>query len=168
MEPPASDTGGVKPMKIAGRLVRERERLLGMTDEERAFRKQWLKDQILQPNEPKEVPELYTELYNPIRRFYRAPLDAFGRALVPVLGHSAACKIRFFTGKFLMLAVGAFYAAYYFKYNANDWTRVSGWKVKQSRKSVLPGDECYPAVSEKTTGSDYWTMGFDQVNTEKM
>ncbi|TMW43869.1 hypothetical protein DOY81_011051 [Sarcophaga bullata] len=36
----ASPTGGVKPMAIAGRMVRERERLVGMSDEERAWRHQ--------------------------------------------------------------------------------------------------------------------------------
>lgn len=66
----ASDTGGVKPMSIAGRFHRERERIL-MTDEERAFRKQWLKDQELAHNEPRVVPELYKEQYNIFRRAYR-------------------------------------------------------------------------------------------------
>lgn len=34
----SSDTGGVTPMPIGGRMVRERERLLGMTTEERNWR----------------------------------------------------------------------------------------------------------------------------------
>lgn len=42
----ASETGGVRPMGIAGRMVRERERLVGMTDAERAWRAQYLKDQV--------------------------------------------------------------------------------------------------------------------------
>lgn len=42
----ASETGGVRPMAIAGRMVRERERLVGMTDAERAWRAQYLKDQV--------------------------------------------------------------------------------------------------------------------------
>lgn len=72
-------------MTIAGRMVRERERLVGMTDEERAWRKQWLKDQVLSPNEPRRVPELDAEFLNPIRRFYRAPLDKVCDALTPRL-----------------------------------------------------------------------------------
>lgn len=81
----SSTTGGVKPMAIAGRMVRERERLVGMTTDERAWRKQWLKDQVLSHNEPKHVPEYWKERINPIRRAYMAPLNALGSALEPIL-----------------------------------------------------------------------------------
>lgn len=81
----SSDTGGVKPMSITGRMVRERERLLGMSPEERAWRAQWLKDQHLSPNEPKYVPEYWKERYNPIRRAYRAPLNMVQNVLTPVI-----------------------------------------------------------------------------------
>jgi len=81
----ASDTGGVKPISVQGRLARERERLWGMTDKERAWRRQWLKDQELSPNEPRYVPEYYTERYNPIRRAYKMPLDVAFKPLEPVL-----------------------------------------------------------------------------------
>lgn len=90
----ASDTCGVKPMSIQGRLVRERERLLGMTDEERAWRKQWLKDQHLSPNEPRFVPEAYYELNNPIRRLYRAPLDYLFKFTEPLLVSSVVVGCR--------------------------------------------------------------------------
>lgn len=81
-----SQTGGVKPMGIAGRMVRERERLLGMTAEERAWRAQWVKDQRLAPHEPVHVPELAKSKLNPIRRFYKAPLDlVVWKALTPAL-----------------------------------------------------------------------------------
>lgn len=80
----ASDTGGVKPMAIAGRMVRERERLIGMTPDERAWRKQWLKDQELHHG-ARKVPALELELNNPIRRLYRAPLDIISKALTPAL-----------------------------------------------------------------------------------
>lgn len=82
---PASDTGGVKPMAIAGRMVRERERCIGMTPEERAWRAQWLKDQVLTQREPVFVPEYWQAIRNPIRRFYQAPLNAFYKVIVPVL-----------------------------------------------------------------------------------
>ena len=48
----ASPTGGVKAMNIGGRLVRERERLIGMTEEERAWRARYLKSHILAPEVP--------------------------------------------------------------------------------------------------------------------
>lgn len=72
---PCSDTGGVKPMTIGGRMVRERERCIGMTNEERAWRAQWLKDQILTKREPVYVKELHDQFRNPIRRLYMRPLD---------------------------------------------------------------------------------------------
>lgn len=81
----SSNTGGVKPFPIAGRMVRERERLFGMTNEERAWRKQYLKDQILSPKEPVHVPEYWKAIRNPIRRFYTAPLDKLCSALTPTL-----------------------------------------------------------------------------------
>lgn len=74
---PSSDTGGVKPMTIQGRMARERERCIGMTDAERAWRSQWLKDQILTEREPVYVKELHQQFRNPIRRFYMQPLDKF-------------------------------------------------------------------------------------------
>jgi NADH dehydrogenase (ubiquinone) 1 beta subcomplex subunit 6 len=69
-------------------MVRERERLIGMTAEERAWRAQFLKDQHLAPNEPVHVSAYWKERYNPIRRFYRAPLDAVWKALTPSLVNS--------------------------------------------------------------------------------
>lgn len=80
-----SPTGGVQAFPIGGRLVRERERLRGMTDEERAWRKQYLQDQILSHNEPREVPEYWLARTNPIRRFYQFPLNTMGKLLTPVL-----------------------------------------------------------------------------------
>lgn len=72
---PCSETSGVKPMTIAGRMTRERERCIGMTPEERAWRAQWLKDQILTEREPVYVKELHEQFRNPIRRLYLRPLD---------------------------------------------------------------------------------------------
>lgn len=158
----ASDTGGVKPMDLGGRLVRERERLLGMTDEERAYRAQYLKDQILSANEPREVPQLYKEQYNVIRRIYRFPLDKFGEAITPLVGKSTAIKLRYVTGKIFLGAFAAFYIAYYFKYHGNDWTKRGGWRVLQSRKAIVPGDEEFPKLSERTKGADYASQGFKE------
>ncbi|KAJ4450492.1 hypothetical protein ANN_01919 [Periplaneta americana] len=115
----ASDTGGVKPFSIQGRLARERERVMGMTNEERAWRRQWVKDQELSPNEPRHVPEYFKERYNPIRRAYRMPLDMAFKPLMPVLGERRTNIIRWFTGKFLMIGFAIYAGAYYFKYNAN-------------------------------------------------
>lgn len=69
----SSPTGGVKPMEIRGRMSRERERCIGMTEEERSWRARFLKDQILTEREPVQVKEL--NFRNPIRSFYATPLD---------------------------------------------------------------------------------------------
>ncbi|KAL1466986.1 hypothetical protein MTO96_005858 [Rhipicephalus appendiculatus] len=84
---PHSETGGVRPMSIEGRFANERTRLTGeFTDADRAWRKKWLEDQHLSPNEPRKVPELERALKNPFRRFYRAPMDALFARLEPALG----------------------------------------------------------------------------------
>ncbi|KOB64645.1 putative lethal 2 35di [Operophtera brumata] len=80
-----AQTAGVKPITIAGRVAIERERCIGMTDAERSWRKQWLKDQVLAPNEPVYVEEYWKERTNAIRRFYRKPLDILFTKLSPVL-----------------------------------------------------------------------------------
>jgi len=90
--PPQNMYPGAFP--IAGRMVSERERLVGMTDAERAWRAQWLKDQHLAPNEPRFVPELQKEGVNVIRRMYRWPLDTIFKALMPVL-------VNFFNSLFI-------------------------------------------------------------------
>lgn len=71
-------------MAIAGRMVRERERAIGMTAEERAWRAQWLKDQILTEREPVFVQEYHDAIRNPIRRFYMRPLNVLENFLIPI------------------------------------------------------------------------------------
>lgn len=160
----ASETGGVKPMTVIGRLNRERERIHGMSEEEKAFRKKFLKDQVLAHNEPKVVPELYRELNNPIRRFYKWPLDTLQKTVLePMLGANRALTIRYLTGKALMGLVGVYAAAYYLKYNGNDWTRKRGWVVWRSRAAVVEGDLNYPQVSDKSKPQDYADQGFSKV-----
>ena len=96
MSNPETPVSASKPMAIAGRMVSERERLLGMTDAERAWRAQWLKDQVLAPDEPVVPKGYYEERYNVIRRFYRAPLNAFEKALtVPLVWKLTIIKNKF-------------------------------------------------------------------------
>lgn len=155
-----AQTAGVKPMTIAGRVASERERCLGMTDAERAWRKQWLKDQILAPNEPVHVEEYWKERTNPIRRFYRFPLDKIYGALTPVLGAERAADYRYITGKLGFIAIGVLAVHYYFKYNGNDWTKKGGWRVLKSKPMVLPGEPNFPFESERKQGADYASRGF--------
>ena len=55
------------------------------SQEEREWRKKWLKDQELSHREPRFVPEYYKATMNPIRRFYRLPLDFVFKKLEPTL-----------------------------------------------------------------------------------
>lgn len=158
-----SYTGGVKPMSIAGRYPAERERLAGMTDAERAFRKQWLQDQVLSPNEPRNVPQMYKALYNPIRRFYRWPLDKLETALAPTMGVEGAHLLRFGIGKFGFLVAGALWFTYYLKYNANTWQHKKQIRIKMSNIATDLGDKEFPKLSDKTKPSDYASRGFKEV-----
>ncbi|XP_055851221.1 uncharacterized protein LOC129915625 [Episyrphus balteatus] len=158
---PSSPTGGVTPMAIGGRMVRERERLAGMSDEERAWRKQWVKDQELH-NEPRRVPALDAEFQNPIRRFYRAPLDKLCDALTPSMGFQKAFATRFWIGKACLALTGLYAGAYYFKYNQNDWTRKGGWRVIRSRNAINPGDTQFPKLSDRSKPEDYASRGFNK------
>lgn len=72
-------------MTIVRRVGRERERMLGMTDEERAWRKKWLDAQKLAPEEPVTPKGYYEEMYNPIRRFYSAPMNKVQNMLEPLM-----------------------------------------------------------------------------------
>lgn len=64
----------------------ERERLpFKMTDEDRLRRKRWVHSQELSEREPVRVPELEKQLFNPIRRLYRAPADKIFKALEPLV-----------------------------------------------------------------------------------
>ncbi|XP_034945005.1 uncharacterized protein ND-B17 [Chelonus insularis] len=156
-----SYTGGVKPMPIAGRMVRQRERLLGMTDEERAWRAQWLKDQHLAPEEPVPNPEYYKQRYNAFRRFYRWPLDQLENFLTPKIGTDWAYCCRHGISKTFFALMFTYYMVYYFKYNSNDWTRVGGLKVSMSRPVMYRDDPNFPNFQEKTT-REFADYGFSK------
>lgn len=63
-------------------------------------------------------------------------------------------------GKAALVAATVYAGAYYFKYNANDWTRKGGWRVIKSRTAVVPGDEGFPKSSDRSQPSDYAARGF--------
>ncbi|XP_043488027.1 uncharacterized protein LOC122514943 [Polistes fuscatus] len=147
---------------LGRRMVRQRERLIGMTDEERAWRAQFLKDQILDPSEPVIPPNYYKERYNPIRRFYRAPLDKFENMLVPLVGNTWADGLRHLTAKSIMGIIGIYATWYYFKYNRHDWTRSGGWRVSFSRTTQFPSDPGFPNVHIKRKGNEFSQYGFDK------
>lgn len=77
-----SPTSGVKLMWLNGRFANERARLgPDFTEADRQWRIKYIKSLDLHPAEPFHVPNLLSSHLNPIRRFYRAPLDIVERAL---------------------------------------------------------------------------------------
>ena len=156
-----SRSGGVNVVSIAGRMARERERLIGMSDEERAWRAKFVKSQNLAKEEP-IMPEGYTKAYyNPLRRFYQAPLNKVEAVLLPKLGAQGAYLVRHVTAKFIMGGIAVYGGWYYMKYNKATWMRKSGWAVTTSRNPVLPGDKGYPNYEVKKP-NQYATYGFEK------
>jgi len=160
---PHSYTGGVRPMNIEGRFGHERARLSGeFTDADRAWRKQWLKDQILAHDEPRHVPELEASCKNPIRRFYQYPFAKLEAALTPIIGKNKAFAVRFTTSRFLSVYAGLLYFTYWVKYNPAEWTKMGGLEFFVSRGDCLPCHENFPSVTNRTKPSDYNDRGFSK------
>ncbi|GFX57836.1 NADH dehydrogenase 1 beta subcomplex subunit 6 [Trichonephila clavipes] len=163
---PSSYTGGVQPMNIRGIFEDERIRLSEeFTDEERAWRKQWLKDQVLSPNEPRpESEEWIREVRNPIRRFVSKPFQLLESGIAPVTGKTFASYFRYVFPKTLV-ALGAIYLTWYhLKYHQNDWTRAYGATVTVPKPRAFPGDSNFPVKSEKTEPNDFCDRGFKARN----
>lgn len=76
--------GNVLPPFSIEPMPFERQRLggSGMTAEDRMLRKQWLADQVLSPNEPRYIAELYPK--NPIRKLLAKPWDVVCDMLQPL------------------------------------------------------------------------------------
>jgi len=111
---------------------RQRLEKSGMTDSERSWRKKFVHDQILAPEEPVYVPEFHGN-FNPIRRFYRLPWDTFERrVLIPALGYNKGHYTRVMVPK-LMIFGGVFLWLYYhFKYHQPSW-----WDYKKTEVMFL-------------------------------
>jgi len=134
----------------------ERDRLggAGMTAEDRALRRQWLKDQELSPNEPRYIPELYPK--NPIRRMLAAPWDAFFNALRPIIGERWASSGRYFVPKYFIVlgTLSAFY--YHMKYNPSQWVDKMGWNIYGTKPVFPPEGVNYQLKQD----SDFYDKGF--------
>ncbi|XP_022663987.1 uncharacterized protein LOC111268892 [Varroa jacobsoni] len=160
---PHSYTGGVKPMNVEGRFGNERSRLSGeFTDADRAWRKQWLKDQVIAPDEPRHVPELVRSYKNIIRRFYQYPFDKLEATLEPYVGLINAAKIRYVIPKFITGYGLVLYFQYWRLYNQNDWTRVNGLFFRQTQRDCLPCHSDYPRLPDRSTPQEYNDRGFSK------
>ena len=152
---PHSETGGVKAIPIEGRFHSQRERLAGgFTDADRAWRKQFLNDQILH-NEPAEPTWFYKERYNPIRRAYRWPLETLFKKLEPTLGENWTLALRYWTGKMSLGLLGVYAGYYIFKYRSNEWYTPSGWTSVTSKPFRPLGHPDFAKVEEMKP-ADYY------------
>jgi len=134
----------------------ERQRLhgAGMTAEDRALRRQWLKDQELSPNEPRFIPELYPK--NPIRRMYGKPWDVLFNALRPVLSEKWVNGGRYFVPRFFLLATFVYATYYHMKYNPQRWSSKNGWNIYTNKPLLLPEGVTY----EMKKDDDFYDRGF--------
>lgn len=83
---PSTKSGGVMPMSIESRFENERHRLSDdYTEKWRQYRVKYLQSLVLKREEPRDVPQLRKLLYNPIRRFYHAPLNFYEKLVIPYI-----------------------------------------------------------------------------------
>jgi len=161
---PASMTGGVLPMDTDGPMGEERYRLsVGMTDEDRQLRKQWLKDQMVAETEPIHIPGLYEARYNPLRRFFNIPSHTVEQYLVPRIGEHAVIAKGIMKGLFGIVCFG-YFLRHYSLYHTYDWEKGRhGWKMYTSKPWKLPGD---PGYSDQhiPAKDDYADWGFKQAD----
>ncbi|XP_076751459.1 NADH dehydrogenase (ubiquinone) B17 subunit [Xylocopa sonorina] len=151
-----SPSSGTKIMSIGGRMVSERERLIGMTPEERAWRLRYLKSQELAPDEPYVVSrEWYKANYNPIRRFYRFPLDCFQMLITPVLGRTTSRVIRYTISRVVMVTLLIYSGWYHLKYNTRNWEDRRGWFYRPTRNLSIPGTPNYTGLIKPKQWSTY-------------
>ncbi|XP_041359390.1 uncharacterized protein LOC121375800 [Gigantopelta aegis] len=134
----------------------ERQRLAGkgLSPEERLLRRQWVMDQELSPNEPRIMPELKPR--NIFKRIYNVPMNILFKALEPVMGTWGAAMGRNLVPR-ILLTLGGVYVVYYnVKYHPNDWTRIGGFHVYESKPLPYRNQ---PAP-DRNDPSDYCERGF--------
>ncbi|KAF5394936.1 hypothetical protein PHET_09376 [Paragonimus heterotremus] len=135
----------------------ERDRLaLPFTDQDRAMRKQWLKDQALSDREPVDIPE-WTRV-NIFRRVYRKPFDAITNLVRPILVRLILLSnlslqgpeySRYFRWNLPKVVVGlsiTWLLWYRVKYTPSTWEDGRrGFRVQRAYKpSIYPGQPDFP------------------------
>jgi len=145
-----------------------------MTPPEREWRKKWVLDQKLHPDEPIHVQAVYRQL-NPIRRFYRYPWDKlYEVVLEPRFGTYTAQYIRAFVPKFLMFYVAVVGAWYHLKYEHMDWQYNRGFFARALPEGYVRKDEIdkdHPglfdlAMQPEKDAEDYVRSKFKQRTAE--
>ncbi|OUC43242.1 Ku70/Ku80 beta-barrel domain protein [Trichinella nativa] len=109
------------PMNLELHMKDERSRVVGLTPEEIEWRKKWVLDQKLHPDEPVYVESAVMHL-NPIRRLYRYPWDSLERkVLIPALGLKKGHFVRIVVPKIFIGMLTTLYIYYHVKYNKPNW-----------------------------------------------
>ncbi|CAH8626626.1 unnamed protein product [Schistosoma bovis] len=136
----------------------QRHRLaLLFTDEDRAARRQYLKDQLLSEREPVNVPE-WTRV-NIFRRIYRMPFDALTNLVRPIIGDHRSWYFRATIPKVTCTLILFWFAWYRIKYCDNWETCAKTVKSKAYRRQMWPGQ---PEFSTAWKVDDFGMEGFDQ------
>ncbi|KRX20474.1 X-ray repair cross-complementing protein 5 [Trichinella nelsoni] len=109
------------PMNLELHMKDERSRVVGLTPEEIEWRKKWVLDQKLHPDEPVYVESAMMHL-NPIRRLYRYPWDSLERkVLIPALGLKKGHFVRIVVPKIFIGMLTTLCIYYHVKYNKPNW-----------------------------------------------
>jgi len=144
----------IEPMK------NERTRLSKeMTPEERAARKQWVKDQAIRYPK-REVPGV--KPFNIFRRIYRTPMNLVEGALSNVTSPFTANVVRRVAGKAGLGLAVTWFLVYQLKYNQNSWTHSGGWVVSQVKPTTFIGQDGAQVVEKHA--SDFYDRGFKSRN----
>lgn len=107
----------------------ERDRVsLRMSDEDRARRAKWMKDQDLAKDEPRTHKSLMDKIIpkNAIRRLVRTPANMLEGLLANAVGPFYASNLRVFTTRVIRLYVVGVALTYWLKYNTKSWEKRKG------------------------------------------
>ncbi|PAV79587.1 hypothetical protein WR25_23991 [Diploscapter pachys] len=157
LNPTGSDAPNHKvhnQMSLELHMADERVRAAGLSPAEREWRRKWLTDQALHPDEPISVDAVNRTL-NPIRVLYRWPWDKlYIHFLRPTFGVYYGHCIRVAVPKIIIgfLLVQALY--YEWKYNPKNWQHHKGVEHSPEKQNqvLLRGkwiEEKYPGLKEK-------------------
>jgi len=138
-------------MNLELHLKEPRQRVF-MTEAERDWRRKWVTDQNLHPDEPFYIEEVQFYI-NPIRKIYRMPLDLLAQKFIyPNFGSYHGTKIRKYVPMCVFGLFGLMAGWYYVKYNRKEWNRSSRPQIMASEPWLGRRDEIeakYPGLFDK-------------------
>jgi len=157
------------PVNLELHLGDPRNRLAGMTDAERAWRKKFVLDQHLKDDEPVYVPEMFGNL-NPVRRIYRIPWDIIERRfLVPKLGLVYGHYTRMLVPKLMMGGFAFMWFYYHLKYHQPNWMNPRRFEVMMFDQPLVKEAEIRekePGLIEKGMGARNYQIKQDYMDRD--